>query len=168
LLGRFGERRAPYDDSWQGTLDCDVPGQTSTANMTSLPAGVGTTQPSVVDVHAYPCMAVAPSWACDENEDGAGITDAYTLYNDVWAFLSYRGLTGGLMVFGESSVTSSWNVAQCGWQPEASWVVYGYAGDPGSNPPSLLYDNHSSLTVFSPFNNFGSCYSNPITLAPYN
>jgi hypothetical protein len=130
--------------------------------MVQLPPGQGYTQPTVVDVHACPCVYdpnnPTVNQGCVATADATH--NAATLYSDVWGFLEYRGLTSALAVFGESSPVG-WNSALCGWEQDPNWVVNGYV-------ESSLYQSHASATVFSPFNNIAnSCYSNPVTLAPH-
>jgi hypothetical protein len=168
--GWFGQ---PFPENNVNGLECTEAGQTF-IYMAQLPPGQGYSQPSVVDVHAYPCN-VNPNAAPNASSDcytTDATQNAETLYNDLWAFLQYRGLTGATAVLGESSVVS-WNTTpgaqptdpnypgdQCPWQPSPYWAVNGYEA-------SSLYANHASATIFQPFNVLeNACYSNPITLSP--
>jgi len=168
--GLFG---VPNPDNEPNGLACYESGQVDTW-MVSLPPGVGYTQPSVVDIHAYPCninpnALPSASSNCDTTD---ATQNAETLYSDVWTFLWNRWLTGATMIFGESSVVG-WNttpsnalptdqqgVDPCPWQASPSWAVNGYAN-------STLSSNHGSATVFMPFNVLANgCYINPVTLSP--
>ena len=168
--GLFGVPSPDYSDNG---LTCYTSGQVDTW-MVSLPPGIGYSQPSVVNVHAYPCnlnLNATPNAASDCYTTDA-TQNAETLYNDVWAFLQYRGLTGATAVFGESSVVG-WNTTPpgalptdpggqdlCPWQASPYWAVNGYLS-------SSLYANHASATILMPFNVLANgCYLNPVTLSP--
>jgi hypothetical protein len=68
--------------------------------MISLP--VTYSQPTVTDVHAYPCVYhPSPGTTCDQNQDTT--SSALTMYTDLWAFLQYRNFTTtNVMMIGET------------------------------------------------------------------
>jgi hypothetical protein len=69
----------------------------SSATMIAMP--VYHTQPSVTDVHAYPCVTSLGS-VCDQNQDVT--TLAENLYTDLYNFWFYRSLIGNVMMVGET------------------------------------------------------------------
>lgn len=158
--GLFG---VPNNQGFTGALPCYSSGVT-TDGMISLPPGVSYSQPSVVDIHAYPCWLDPSNLSnCLQNTDAT--SEATNVYNDVWSYLSFRGLTSDVAIFGESSIVG-YNCTDLHVPPSgtgAYWNVNGYIA-------SSLYSNHSGSTVFQPFNNLtDSCYSNPVTVnPPYN
>lgn len=71
----------------------------STTGLVSVPLNY--TQPDITDVHAYPCVYLAGNNAsCNSYADAT--TNAAEEYTDLWTFLVYRGLTGNVVVAGET------------------------------------------------------------------
>jgi hypothetical protein len=158
IAGPYGEFGWPASTTTTHLLSC---GGTD-GGMASLP--VYSTQPTVVDVHAYPCINNTGDFSNCSTSDATNTAE--TFYSDVWGFLSYRSLTSATAIFGESSIID-FSGSTGGLPPSdtgASWAVNGYMD-------SSLYSNHASSTVFQPFNNIClSNYANPINVAssPYN
>jgi hypothetical protein len=159
--GLFG---LPSGQKFPHNLAC-YDSEVTADGMESLPPGIGYSQPQVVDVHAYPCITLIDQPAkCNQTADATNT--AQTFYNDLWTLLWYRGLTGGLAVFGESSIIN-YSCDPEGLPPSdtgAQWAVNGYRS-------STLFSKHASQTVFQPFNNLSNaCYANPINIgaSPYN
>jgi len=166
LLGAIGGAANGGLFGWpmnQGVIHnmlCNQPGITSTGGMESLPPGVGYSAPSVVDVHAYPCITFTGEYTtCNNSLDPTNTAE--TFYSDVWSLMTYRGVASGLASFGESSFID-YNCDPGGLPPSdtgAQWAVNGYK-------ISSLYSNHAAGTAFLPFNNVeNSCYSNPINIS---
>jgi hypothetical protein len=153
----------PNNQGFTYALPCYSSG-VNTDGMISLPPGVSYTQPGVVDIHAYPCW-LDPSNTANCLQANDATSEATQAYDDVWSYLTYRGLTSDIAIFGESSIVG-YICSDPGVPPSgtgAIWNVNGYKA-------STLYSNHAASTVFQPFNVLAnSCYSNPVTVnPPYN
>jgi len=108
------------------------------ANMISVP--VWHSQPTFVDSHSqktYP----------DPNDLA---TFALNFYSDMWAFLQYRGLTGNLVIFGETNPVDNPGCDQWTYQ-EADAMVNGISGNNNGYKHSSLYANHASSVVMRPW-----------------
>jgi hypothetical protein len=122
-----------------------------TTGMISLP--VSYAQPQVTDIHIYPC--VWSGGGCNTSLDAT--STATTMYSDVWSFLSYRGLTGNVMMVGETQPNQN---CQTFTTAMASQSVAGYKA-------STLYSNHAALTTLRPWNYvLVSCYAAPTIINP--
>ena len=163
-LGVFGQ---PLGQSYTNSLPCS-PSQDGTWGMPSLPPGITYSQPSVVDVHAYPCIVYPNTGICDLADFPNPTNTIETLYSDVWSFLGNYTLTGAVASFGESSIIDFSSSCSIGGLPPsdtgAQWNVNGYKA-------SSLIRNHAASTFFMPFDNqTSSCFSNPLNISasPYN
>jgi hypothetical protein len=127
----------------------------STAGMEQLP--VYHAQPSVLDVHAYPCINQTGEFTICSSSDATNTAE--TFYHDVKDMISNRGLAGA--TFGESSIIH-FSCDPGGLPPSdagAGWAVNGYKLSPLRDP------SYAGSTVFQPFNNIqNSCYANPINI----
>ena len=153
FAGPYGDFGWPNGYSSQYLLACGG----NTGGMEQLPQNYS--QPSVLDIHAYPCINVV-GYYTNCNTSANATNTAETFYSDVWALISYRGITGATAMFGESSIID-YSCPTNGGPPSdtgAQWAVNGYLA-------SSLRSNHASGTVFQPFNNIrDSCYTNPINI----
>jgi hypothetical protein len=151
FAGPYGGFGKPNDFTSSYELWCGG----NTVGMEHLP--VYHTQPSLLDVHAYPCINIT-GYATNCSSSDATNT-AETFYSDVYNMLVYRGLPG--VTFGESSIID-FSCPTGGLPPSdtgARWAVNGYLAS------SLRSSSYASSTVFQPFNNIqNSCYANPINI----
>jgi hypothetical protein len=144
--GLFGE---PTDINVTNNLPCG--GQTK--GMISLPLSYD--PPTATDLHSGVCV-VDPLGHCTNTDSTSTATN---LYSDMWSFLVYRGLTGNLVVFGE---TISNQNCEGYTLLMAVQNVEGYKG-------GTLYANHAAGTTFRPWNNdadLGGCYVTPSSINP--
>ncbi len=118
----------------------------ATAGMISLPVSLPV--PSIQDVHAQPCLisGTPGAWgSCAPADDTT--TFAKDLYSDLWSFLSYRGLTGSLMMIGETTSNQPGSTACEGHLPaNATQNVNGYLA-------GTLYASDGANVVMRPWEN---------------
>jgi hypothetical protein len=129
----------------------------STGGMEQLP--VYHTQPSVLDVHAYPCINQTGQFTICSSSDATNTAE--TFYHDVEDTIYNRGLVSA--TFGESSIINYSSSCNLGGLPPSDtgawWAVNGYKLSP------LRNSSYAGSTVFQPFNDIqNSCYANPINI----
>jgi hypothetical protein len=132
----------------------------ATAGMISLP--VSQPVPSIQDLHAAPCLisGSAPNWGnCDSAYDTTAF--AKQLYGDLWAFLTYRGLTSSVMMIGETTSNQPGSTTcEAYLQANATQNVNGYL-------ESTLFTSDAAKVVMRPWENSRvllngtSCYATP-------
>lgn len=77
----------------------NLPCEGDPTGMISLP--VTYSQPTITDVHAYPCVISPSTGLCDQSQDTT--SSAQTMYTDLWAFLVYLNFTAtNVMMIGET------------------------------------------------------------------
>jgi hypothetical protein len=176
LLAAFGGAkvgREPYNEFQQTSLPCYNPTSVcgpassspswvacATAGMISLP--VTTPVPSIQDVHVQPCLisGTPGAWgSCVPADDAT--TFAKDLYSDLWSFLSYRGLTGSLMMIGETTSNQPGSTSCDGrLAANATQNVNGYLA-------GTLYASDAANVVMRPWENSrellngADCYAMP-------
>lgn len=153
LAGAWSYFGWPYNPSIINNLVCGgaVGPSGGPPTMVQLPVTY-TTQPTINDVHAAPC--VVSGGACSATDATATAT---TLYSDFWAFLYYRSMTGNVAMIGETS-----NNQYCDGETPAMATqnVNGYL-------VSDLYLYHASGTTLRPWeNDASSCYAAPVVINP--
>lgn len=156
LDGLMGAMAGGYsyfgDPSGASTSDFLWCGGTITG-MIQLP--VYYTQPTMSDIHFYPCFG-----PCQGASTPDSTLFAEAVYSGAWSLLSAHGLTGNVLMVGETQPNQSCD----NFTPAlATQNVSGYMG-------STLYTNHASLTTMRLWNNPQSaCYSAPTIInPPYN
>ena len=169
--GKFGTSNSSFSDA---NLPC-TGGEWDL--MDSLPPGQGHTQPSVLDMHSYPCIVDGGDNSCLQVNQGVTeqqqIDNAKQYYSDVATFTSKYGFSH--VAFGESSIvqfgaSDTGNpTANCsvGGLPDsdigAYWAVQGYLQS------NLRSQFNNQQTTFLPFNVIeNACYSNAVVLWPYD
>jgi hypothetical protein len=111
--------------------------------------------PTVTDMHNKPCLA--PGGACNYLNPSQSDTTTADLdtFNAVWDFLTYRNLTGNLVMFGETWSNSG---AQCNGYPDANLttlMVNAYAQSCLYSPqnPGCASGGNPASVVFRPWGN---------------
>jgi hypothetical protein len=155
LAGSWSYFGWPYIPSIVNNLICGgaVGPSGGSPTMVQLPITY-TTQPTINDIHAAPCVVSTSTGACTSTDATATAT---TLFSDFWAFLSYRSFTGHVAMIGEASSNQA-----CDGETVvmAGQNVAGYLA-------STLYANHASLTTLRPWeNDASSCYAAPVVINP--
>ncbi|MFN0168747.1 MAG: hypothetical protein ACKV22_20165 [Bryobacteraceae bacterium] len=146
VYGLFG---LPAGFSFNNRLACGG----ATTGMISLPKHYS--QPTATNMHAHVCLEQADG-SCSLTLDAT--STAQSLYNGVWIFLSWRGLSGNRMIFGE---TSSNQNCDGHVSRHARDNVDGYL-------KSTLKYSDAYNTAFRPWYNAAaddSCYK-PVAIAP--
>ncbi|HLJ16494.1 MAG TPA: hypothetical protein VKV15_18485 [Bryobacteraceae bacterium] len=117
--------------SCNGNLSC------ITGDMPYVPSSQA--QPTVTDAHTKPCIN---SGGCSVTADATQA--AQDIYSFLWDFLTYRGLTGNTVIFGESWANTDTYACDNGTMALAQQSVAGYT-------QSLLYSQDASKVVFRPW-----------------
>jgi len=107
------------------------------------------TQPTTTDIHnqtTYAATSDTQTWAKN-------------FFNDMWAFLQYRGLTGNNVMFGETNPVDNAGCDQ--WtEAQAAAVVAGYL-------ESSLYTQRNSGVAMRPWHDLRDyCTPSPNTINP--
>jgi len=114
-------------------------------------------QPDVTDVHVYPCVFQINGTPSNCNSTADATQNAGMEYSDLWAFLSYRGLTGNTVIIGETQPDQNCDGFTTAMAPQN---VTGYEG-------SSLYGNDASRVVLRVWNfpALSMCYVAPTLIA---
>ena len=122
------------------------------SQMISLP--VYHTQPTFIDMHSqkvYGSTSETATWAKN-------------FYTDIWAFLQYRGMTGSLVVFGETNPVDNPGCDE--WtRDQADAVINGIPGANNGYKHSTLYQNNAANVIFRPWHD-GTYVNNTCTPSP--
>jgi len=122
IAGPYGTFGWPSNITWSHELGCGG----TVGNMPSVPAY--NTQPSVLDIHAYPCINQA-GYAANCSSTNATNT-AETFYSDVWSLLGAHNISSTTIIFGESSIIDHSDYSCPTTLPPsdtgATWAVNGY------------------------------------------
>ena len=120
-----------------------------TGGMLALPMYYS--QPTTLDIHAYTCIVDASTGTCTTATPDTQ-NQSTTLFNDVKAFITWRGLTSDLVVFGETTPPDQ-TCSDLPRDPDAGYLVAGYVA-------SSLYSTYGSSVVLRPWDQlYNTCFN---------
>jgi hypothetical protein len=139
------------------------PGWTACATKGMYPLAASQAVPTVQDLHAKPCMLSAIlGGSCVTADDAT--TFATDLYRDIYTFLAYRGLTGSLVMIGETTSNQPGSVACEGAiQAGATQNVNGFLAGAlyASDAPNVVMRPWENASAYDVGGDTGSCYQTP-------